>query len=211
MNNGTEVHQSFTYLGVDDHNITRGRVYGVLTDDELSFDVLTPTDLSKREDGDVWEETKCSSTACTINFHVVQFLHNTLDSVASFMDTSNTTLEYISSTTKDYSKSDACGSGVLDLAAFNGEDWNVAVAVYSNALDCDTTASAEQINCAMSQAIIEEENHKMMAYCVRLDHSGTWNADIRIQRHWDHPYPSIWNMPCDRLNDDIPVNNYCIA
>lgn len=205
------VHQNYTYLGVDDHNITHGRVYGVLTDGELSYAILSPPSLSKRDDGDVYEETKCSSTACNININVVSFLYNTLAPFTSFLDTSsNITLQNISSAIKNYS-SDACGYGVLDLASLNDDKWNIAISAFSAADGCGTSATEEEIQCAMTQAITAEQNHKMVAYCVRLDHAGTWNTDVRIQRRRDRPFPGIWNMPCDDVNEDLPVNDYCVA
>lgn len=60
----------------------------------------------------------------------------------------------LSQLVKHESTKEECGGGTVDIATRdNGGEWWVAVAAYTTGKNCDTTASDEDIRCALQRAV----------------------------------------------------------
>ncbi|CCE65982.1 hypothetical protein TPHA_0O00100 [Tetrapisispora phaffii CBS 4417] len=110
---------------------------------------------------------------------------------------------------KGGSQKKECGSSDVYVLTKDGGNWEVAWSTWTSGSNCDTTASWQEIGWVLKNAVNDEEYNRKMAFCVRLDHGGTWHADVRVQRSWNRPYGNIWDMPCGDLQQAYTVTNEC--
>ncbi|CAI4937058.1 Killer toxin KHR [Saccharomyces cerevisiae] len=161
--------------------------------------------LEKRDDGDEWYTAACNWFYNSFHVKELSFLYNLADSVNSFIADLTTTINNISNSIKDGSKKNSCGSSDVYVLTKDGGQWEFAWSVFKDAgaKNCDTTASASEIAYILRNCINDSEYEHKMAMCIRMDHSGTWNVDVRLQRSWSRAYANIWDMPCGDLQTSV--------
>lgn len=85
----------------------------------------------------------------------------------------------------------------------------IAVAAWTTGMNCDTTATENEIAFAMDEAIIKAQSLDATAWCSRLHHEGTWRCDIRLVRWEDVAQckQNIWDLVCpgnwDGYHDEL--------
>lgn len=152
--------------------------------------------LRRRDDGDSWFSTFCSSAKCNINIRTVTYMYNLLNAVNSLIADLLQSMQIVTSYVKKDSQKKSCSSDTTWVTTRDGGEWQTAISIYTTGENCDATASEDDIRRALEYAVADEEFHNKMAFCVRLDHSSTWHADVRFQRSWNPPFSNIWEMEC---------------
>ena len=168
--------------------------------DNVEGEMRGKKDSDGKTDG-FWYPKYCKSKRCKIIVGIATYLYDMMDSINSFISKLIQTTRYIVDDTKKYKRTGDCGSGVLWETNRDGDEWQVAISIFTGGKDCDTAASEKEIRRALECAVSDKEFHNKLAFCVRMDHGGTWHADVRFQRGWNMPYDNIWTIECRSDND----------
>ncbi|CCF60074.1 hypothetical protein KAFR_0I02950 [Kazachstania africana CBS 2517] len=169
---------------------------------------ISNTGIKKRDDGDTWYTTYCKYAWDTIRVEVTTFFYNIKDNPVSFIANLTTAATNIATMIKNGSQKNSCGSSdVYLLTKDDGGKWEVAWSSWTTGQNCDTTAQWNEISFALRNCINDSEYEHKMALCVRMNHGGTWHADVRVQRNWEKAYSNIWDMPCGKAQQSIVVDD----
>lgn len=216
IHNDTQIKQSVTSWNLE-NNVTLSKIDNIVlfnmtnSSNKSVSDISEPTEqMTKRDDEDNWYSSFCKSKQCNVTAATVTYLYNLVDSANSFLANLLQSMQIISEYVKKDSPKQGCGSDTVWIATRDGGEWQLAISIYTTGSNCDTTASKDDIRCALEYAVSDEEFHHKMAFCVRLDHGGTWHADCRFQRSWNPPFPNIWDMQCLSDNNlNYPYDKGC--
>ncbi|CAL9736443.1 hypothetical protein MOSE0_J09780 [Monosporozyma servazzii] len=143
-----------------------------------------------------WYPKYCKSKRCKIIVSIATYLYDIMDLINGFISKLIQTTLYIVYDTKKYKRTGDCGSGVLWETNRDGDEWQVAISIFTGGKDCDTAASEKEIKRALECAVSDKEFQNKLAFCVIMDAGGTWHADVRFQRGLNMPYDNIWTIEC---------------
>lgn len=170
---------------------------------------VNTTGLLRGDYGDTWFWAFCKARFSDINVEVLSMVYNLVDNGNSFLADLTTTMTNLGWSIKQGSQKKDCGSSDVYVLTKDNGQWEVAWSTWTTGSNCDTTASYQTISYALRNAVNDEEYNRKMGFCVRMDHGGTWHADVRVQRAWNRPYTNIWNMPCTDLQQSYTLTDDC--
>lgn len=202
LHNDTQINQSVTSWKLE-NNITLSKIDNIMllnmtnsSNGSISDINNLINEMTSRDDGDSWYSSFGKTKKCNVTTTTATYLDNLLDFVNSFIANLVQSMQIISKYVKKDNLKQECGSDTIWIVTRDGIEWQLAISIYTTGSNCDTTASEDDIRCALEYAVSDEEFHHKMAFCVRLDHGGTWHADCRFQRSWNPPFSNIWDMTC---------------
>lgn len=104
----------------------------------------------------------------------------------------------------------SCGSLRKHFTGYRSQgneiEYDVAVSAYTTGAYCDTAATNDAILSAFTEGSLWAQQSGSAGFCIHMDHSDAWSADIRVTI-WDNIHCSyqnnkysdqqaIWQFPC---------------
>lgn len=168
--------------------------------DNVKDEVKGENNVGSYPDG-FWYPKYCKSKRCKIIVGIATYLYDTLDSISRFITKIIGITRYIVNDTKKYRLYGDCGSGTIWAANRDGDEWQVAISIFTGGEACDTAASEKEIRRALECAISDKTFQNKLSFCIIMDDGHSWYAKVRFLRQKYSNYDDIWNIECRCDND----------
>ncbi|CCF60368.1 hypothetical protein KAFR_0K00140 [Kazachstania africana CBS 2517] len=161
---------------------------------------------------DVEYESQCTRKICGMNVKSLAKYYNlaaaTFDFTSNVYTVASDIVDRIVAAFKK-DKEECSGFTLENIIIDPYVSWNAFVSTYTTGKNCDTTAKDENIKCAVRTALEAEHNHQKTAFCLHIDHGGTFNMDIRIIAKTSVAMVDPWRLPCATIGDDWTKTSDC--
>ncbi|SMN21363.1 similar to Kazachstania africana KAFR_0K00140 hypothetical protein [Maudiozyma saulgeensis] len=161
---------------------------------------------------EVQYNSRCDRKICGLNVKSLAKFYNTAASVFDFSNNAYSVVSSIIDRIVNTFKSDKkrCEGFELDNIILDPlVSWNAYVSTYTTGKNCDTTATADQLKCALKTALESEHNHQKTAFCIHIDHGGSFNMDVRFVATLSGTHNAPWSLPCSEVGDDWTWTSDC--
>lgn len=173
--------------------------------------VETPADLQYKRNQETGESTLCRAKFCGVEVRTWSRLYNGAVSSTTLMANLNSCIaQWVAWAVHGNDGKKYCGSQEFTNIFLDGQEgWSLFVKTWSTNSNCDTTASEENLTCAVRASVSSMHNHGKTAFCVTYSHGGSWRAELRVVANdaWSRYYP--WSIDCPSVDTNNMGINDC--